>query len=267
MAGRDQPLLKDNLLVKAAVEAGQIGMSFFEKASTNVWYKSGNSPVSQADQEIDTFLRHFLLDTCPDHGWLSEETEDDAVRLENKRVFIVDPIDGTRGFIAGKKEWCISIAIVEDGRPIEGILHCPALGKTIYAAKNKGIAVDGAFEEKSDLQRARPLVTGSSKLIESIRNIPGMPMDTTAFIPSLAYRLSLVATGQLDAAFARPGASEWDIAAADIILEEARCILSDKNGQKLRYNRREVSSPALIATTVSRQTEILGLANSSGILH
>ncbi|MEM9277030.1 MAG: 3'(2'),5'-bisphosphate nucleotidase CysQ [Pseudomonadota bacterium] len=262
----DPPSLKDNLIVSAAVKAGEIGMSYFQKDTNNIWYKSGNSPVSQADKEIDEFLRQRLLGNRPDHGWLSEETEDTPKRLDNNRLFIVDPIDGTRGFIAGKKEWCISIAVVENDRPIEGVLHCPALGKTIHAFKGQGVTVDGSHSGSPKIQRQRPLVTGSKKLIEVIRDIPGTPMDTTDFIPSLAYRLSLVATGELDAAFARQGASEWDIAAADIILEEAGCVLSDKNGTQIRYNRKNVASPALVASSADRQKEILGLANSSGIL-
>ncbi|MEM7215622.1 MAG: 3'(2'),5'-bisphosphate nucleotidase CysQ [Pseudomonadota bacterium] len=257
---------KDSLIVTAALEAGDIGMRYFRDSATDVWYKSGNSPVSQADREIDSHLKYSLMNKTSGYGWLSEETEDNRERLECNRLFIVDPIDGTRGFIAGKKEWCISIAIVENGRPVEGVLHCPALDKTVYAKKGGGLFVEGEKTVQENNNRVRPLVTGSKKLIETIRNIPGKPMNTLDFIPSLAYRLSLVATGTLDAAFARQGASEWDIAAADIILEEAGCILTDKRGKNIRYNRKNVASPALVATSIEKQTEILGLANSSGIL-
>ena len=244
-------------------------MSYFQNDATDIWYKNGNSPVSQADQEIDRFLRQHLLRQKPDHGWLSEETEDDQSRLDSDKLFIVDPIDGTRGFIKGQSEWCISIAVVENGKPVEGVLHCPALDRIIYASSGEGIFVNGQKfgAGAENRKRDRPLVTGSRKLIETINGLPDQPMDVTSFIPSLAYRLSLVATGELDGAFARPGASEWDIAAADIILQEAGCCLSDKSGRLLDYNKPEVRSPSLIAASLNRKQEILALANSTGILH
>ncbi|MGI9350568.1 MAG: 3'(2'),5'-bisphosphate nucleotidase CysQ [Rhizobiaceae bacterium] len=261
--------MSTKLIVSAALEAGKIAMAYFRNETTDVWYKNGNSPVSQADHEIDRFLHQHLLQHKPDHGWLSEETEDNQARLENNRLFIVDPIDGTRGFIKGQSEWCISIAIVEQGKPVEGVLHCPALNRTIYASSGEGILVNGQKHgfDPSSPTRSRPLVTGSRKLIETITDLPDQPMDVSAFIPSLAYRLSLVATGELDGAFARPGASEWDIAAADIILQEAGCCLSDKKGNMLVYNKPEVRSPSLIAANLNRKQEILALANSTGILH
>ncbi len=256
---------EDRLIVAAAKEAGRIGLSYFGKDSTNVWYKSGNSPVSEADKAIDEYLGNTLLAAKPDHGWLSEETEDNNARLEKSRVFIVDPIDGTRGFIAGKAEWCVSIAIVEDGLPVEGVLCCPAMGKTIYAARGRGVYCDGArLLDRSE--RKTPRVTGSKKLIEHMRNIDGFGAVVTDFIPSLAYRLSLVALGELDGAFARPGASEWDVAAADVILSEAGCKLADKQGNTLSYNKAKTGSPSLVASHLSRQREIFTLANSSGIL-
>lgn len=252
--------------MEAAIEAGHIGMTFFKEADTDVWYKSGNSPVSEADTAIDRFLKERLLDQFPDHGWLSEETEDDLIRLDAERVFIIDPIDGTRGFLAGRPEWCVSIAIVENNRPVEGILHCPALAKTIHATRGAGLKVSGGASSAAQ-SRSRPVVTGSRKLIETIRDLPGQPFDVSEFIPSLAYRLSLVATGEIDSAFAWPGASEWDVAAADIILEEAGCCLVNKTGEPIRYNRRNTSLPSLIATSRESSDKILSLANSHGILH
>ena len=261
-------LWKSSLIVSAALEAGKIGMHYFQNKETDIWYKSGNSPVSQADREIDQFLREHLLNNTNDHAWLSEETEDNSERLKSSRLFIVDPIDGTRGFIAGKKEWCVSIAMVEDGRPVEGVLHNPALNRTIYARKGLGLFMEGLQPQtQRHAARPRPRVAGSKKLMEDINRLPGNPMDTIEYISSLAYRLSLVADGTLDAAFARQGASEWDIAATDIILEEAGCMLSDRNGREIRYNKQNVASPALIATPISQQREILDLVNTFGFLH
>ena len=256
---------EEQLIVAVAKEAGRIGLSYFQKNNTNVWYKHGNSPVSEADKAIDDYLGRTLRGAEPDYGWLSEETEDNNNRLAKKRVFIVDPIDGTRGFIAGKPEWCISIAVVENGKPVEGVLCCPALDKTVYASRGAGIFVgEDRFSRLPD--RTRPRVTGSNKLIELMRGLEGFEADVLDFIPSLAYRLSLVASGELDGAFARPGACEWDVAAADIILSESGCRLTDANGTELSYNKARITSPALVAAHLSRQDEIFTLANSSGIL-
>jgi len=256
----------NSLLISTALKAGKIGMSYFREADTKVWYKSGNSPVSEADKAIDDYLKKHLLENLPDHGWLSEETADDHQRLETSRVIIVDPIDGTRGFIAGNPQWCIAIAVVENGRPVESILHCPALDKTIYAQAGKGLTIRGQ-QSVERVETQRPKVTGSKKLIEVMRELPGTPFDVMDFIPSLAYRLSLVATGELDGAFARQGAQEWDVAAADLILHEAGCSLIDRQGQGLTYNRRNTSVSSLIASPLEKQSEILALANSHRILH
>jgi len=253
------------LLLTTALEAGKIGLKYF-KSKNDVWYKQGNSPVSQADKEIDDFLRLTFQSERNDYGWLSEETEDDDARLKCKKVIIADPIDGTRGFIEGKNEWCISIAIIKDHRPVEAILHCPALERTFLASKGKGIELIGANSTPLN-ETNKPLVTGSKKLIETISDLPDTPFDVMPFIPSLAYRLVLVAIGELDGAFARGGASEWDIAAADLILEESECCLTDINGNPIRYNQSNVIAPALIATHNKRYKNILGLAKLAGFLH
>ncbi len=253
------------LLLELALKAGEIGLKYF-KSDNQVWYKQGNSPVSQADKEIDDYLRMNFLQARPDYGWLSEETEDNVERLKCDRVVIADPIDGTRGFIDGRDEWCISIAIVENNKPIEAILHCPALERTFLASKGQGLELIGTpFEKKH--RTVKPLVTGSKKLIETMKDLPDAPFAVMDFIPSLAYRLALVAIGELDGAFARAGASEWDIAAADLILEEAGCRLTNDKQAMLSYNQEKVHAPALIATHNNRYEEIFALAKQAGFLH
>lgn len=265
MAGNRKRGPDAQLLLDVVLEAGRIGMKYF-KSENQVWYKEGNSPVSQADHEIDAFLKSNLELARNDYGWLSEETEDNRERLGNERVFIADPIDGTRGFINGRNEWCISVAIVEADRPIEAILHCPALDQTFLASKNKGLEILGD-KPKAVAGYSKPLVTGSKKLITTIEEHPDQPFEVMEFIPSLAYRLALVAAGGLDAAFARKGASEWDIAAADLILEESGCILSDTNRSAIRYNQENVKVPSLIATSKKQHESIFTLAKRAGFLH
>jgi myo-inositol-1(or 4)-monophosphatase len=253
-----------NLLVKLAKEAGMLGMRYFQGENA-VWYKEGNSPVSEADKEIDGFLRTSIARQRPKYGWLSEETPDSEERLSAQRVVIADPIDGTRGFIAGDSRWCISIALVDNARPLCGVLHVPALGQTFAAGIGTGLILEN-LEAKPDEVRARPNVTGSKKLIERLRDDPLQAFDVADFIPSLAYRLALVASGHLDGAFARPGASEWDVAAADIILREAGAVFTDHQSNEIRYNQKNVRLPSLLATTKSSHKKIVGLAKPAGIL-
>lgn len=265
MAANNQRTRDANLLLDLALHAGEIGLKYF-KSENQVWYKEGNSPVSQADKEIDDYLRLNFSQARPDYGWLSEETEDNIQRLTCDRVVIADPIDGTRGFIGGRDEWCISIAIVENGLPIEAILHCPALERTFLASKGQGLELIGTPFPK-ETKAIKPMVTGSKKLIETIKDLPDAPFAVMDFIPSLAYRLALVAVGELDGAFARGGASEWDIAAADLILQESGCRLTDDKQAILSYNRERVQVPALIATQNNRYEEIFALAKQADFLH
>ena len=259
-----QDLGDAELLEKAAMFAGDISMKFFQ-ASNEVWYKSGNSPVSEADQQVDEFLRETFVKLRPDYGWLSEETDDDPARLGKQKVVVVDPIDGTRGFIDGRVEWCISIAVVEDGRPVEAVLFCPALAR-MYQASAGGGAKENGIPIKTAPARQLPKLTGSKKLIQTIRENMSDKFEVTDFVPSLAYRIAMVATGELDGAFARPGASEWDLAAADLILSEAGGKITNIAGEILSYNRPNVNSPALVAASCDCHANILELAKASGIL-
>ena len=260
------PFGADTLLIgQAAKAAGEIALKYFKASENKVWVKSGDSPVSQADREVDAYLKTTLTGERPDYGWLSEETEDDQQRTNQSRVFIVDPIDGTRGFLEGRPEWCISAALVEDGRPISAVLHCPALERTFTAESGVGIEDSGKPCRVSD--RPETLrVTGSKKLNALMTTAFAKEAEVIPFIPSLAYRFAMVAAGELDAAFARPGASEWDIAAADLILQEAGGRLSAADGETLIYNKADVRSPALVAGPAEYHGEILSLAKASGIL-
>jgi len=128
-------------LVDAAVAAGELALRFFRpgaETSADVQHKAGGSPVTEADLLVDGFLREHLGQLLPEAGWLSEETADSHARLDRRRVLIVDPIDGTRGYAAGDARWAVSIALVEDGRPIAGVVHAPAMGETFTAERGGG---------------------------------------------------------------------------------------------------------------------------------
>ena len=125
------------LLKQAALEGGQLALTYFRKNPTR-WSKAGGSPVTEADMAVDILLRTSLLAARPRYGWLSEETADDPVRLQRESVFVVDPIDGTRGFIDGDDRWCVSLAVVRDGRPQVAVLYAPARDEVYTAMRGEG---------------------------------------------------------------------------------------------------------------------------------
>ncbi len=220
-------------------------MGYFRQ-NPEVWLKGGSSPVSEADYAADKFLRETLLAARPDYGWLSEETVDDTARLKARRTFIVDPIDGTRGFLDGRSEWCVSAAVTEGGRPLVGVLECPAKKETYLATAGAGAFKDG-----------KPLTIGSSRSpalvggpVSMINAMPSGLRDRvkrSEYIPSLAYRIAMVADGRLDATFIKPNSQDWDLAAADLILHEAGGAILDAEGVSPTYGGRETVHGSLVA--------------------
>ncbi|RCL00723.1 MAG: myo-inositol-1(or 4)-monophosphatase [Candidatus Tokpelaia sp. JSC189] len=201
-----------------------------------VWIKTGNSPVCEADLAVDAFLKRTLLDTRPDYGWISEETGDERAARPFHRFFIVDPIDGTRGFLEGKVEWCISIAVVENGHPIAGVLECPVKNEHYLARKGKPALLNGnVIQIALPPCRERSVISCRSSMI---RKLPRAFVDCVTLktdIPSLAYRLALLSRGCLDAVFIRSGCHDWDIAAADIILRQSGGIIVGLEEQSVLY--------------------------------
>lgn len=239
-AREDLPLLRD-----AAREAGVIAMRYFGK-NPQVWMKGGTSPVSEADHAADAYLRETLLAARPDYGWLSEETADDPIRLVARRTFVVDPIDGTRGFLEGLRSWCVSVAVVEDGRTLAGVLECPAREETYWALPGKGAFRNGRpIRVRAPGQTAD--VAGPKPLIDLLPAEWQGRLNRVPHIPSLAYRLAMVANGALDATFVKPNAHDWDIAAADLILREAGGALLDQHGHAPRYAGEVIRHGALAA--------------------
>ena len=253
------------LLQEITRNAGKIAMQYYRN-DNQVWMKPGDSPVSQADLAVNEYLQKHLLSARPNYGWLSEETEDNAERLEQKRIFVVDPIDGTRGFIEGKDEWCVSVAIVEEARPLAAILECPALNETYCASTNSQSRMNSNLININNSDEIS-LVTGSRKINNLMNDMDLNNLKSTKFIPSLAYRIALVAAGKIDLALARPGAHDWDLAAVDLILANAGGSLFDLDGKKLLYNRNKLQHKSLLACATHHQKSALALAKSAGILH
>ncbi len=252
-----------DLLTGIAKEAGAIAMRWFRE-DPQVWMKEGNSPVSEADFAVDEFLKEQLLSARPDYGWLSEETDDDLDRLNAGRTFVVDPIDGTRGFISGSKQWCVSIAVVENNRPVAGVLECPALQQIITAHAAGGAMMNGKPISSGVTEQAEIIrVTGPRSLQTAVGDLSDLNMKRTPFVPSLAYRLAMMAMGEIDLALARGSAKDWDLAAADLIVHEADGRLSDLEGSALHYNCRDIRHGTLVASRSSAHNEMLDLARQA----
>ncbi|WP_273719067.1 MULTISPECIES: 3'(2'),5'-bisphosphate nucleotidase CysQ [Bartonella] len=216
-----------NLLRDVCREAGDLAMRYFG-CSLDVWIKEGDSPVSEADFAVDHFLKEKLLGARPNYGWISEETKDNREQQGYERYFVVDPIDGTRGFLSGSPYWCISVAIIENGRPIVGVLQCPAQGDVYAAVTGGGATLNGIKLPRLAFQVHRKYKISldkslAQKLPDDFRN----KVSFYHYLPSLAYRIVLVAQDEIDIVLVRPNCHEWDIAAADLILQECGgCFLS-----------------------------------------
>jgi myo-inositol-1(or 4)-monophosphatase len=246
--------------VDVAQSAGVMALDFFrpgEKTSASIFHKAGGSPVTEADYLVDRFLKQRLEDLLPEAGWLSEETEDTDARLSKRLIFVVDPIDGTRSFASGHPYWAIALALVQDGRPLFGVVHAPALGETYVAVKGAGARLNGEIIKVSKRMTLRPdaKVAAPASLAAELRK-SGLEFTLQPRIPSLAMRIVLVASGALDAGFAAENAHDWDIAAADLILEEAGGRLASLDGQTLTYNRGETRHGVLTAAPAQIHAEV-----------
>lgn len=244
------PVRDLDLLMKAALSAGEIAERYFHGSFEVQDKGDGQGPVSDADLEIDRMLREELLDARPDYGWLSEETEDGEARLGNERVFIVDPIDGTRSFVNGRKTFAHSLAIAERGKVIVAVVHMPLRGFTYHAVSGGGAFLNGAEmaqSGRSDIAEARVLAAGPQLKPELWPG--GVPPVDRHFRSSLAYRLCLIAEGRFDGMVTLRDAWEWDIAAGDLICREAGAIITDRHGALLEFNNKVPQQPGVLAAS------------------
>jgi len=235
------------LLRSSAVTAGIIASGYFRK-DVKTWTKGFDSPVSEADIVVDKYLRAALEAARPGYGWLSEESVDEPARLDCKRVFVVDPIDGTRGFIKGVDSWCVCIAVVEDGIAIAGVVYAPVRDEMYEASTGGGARLNGRpILRRRPPDRHAPLIPAPGAVHHELQEA-GLDYIRGPHYPSLAYRLVQVATGHLDATVARRGSNDWDIAAAAVILGEAGVDFADVCEEALRFNKADVRHGALAAS-------------------
>ena len=233
------------LLRATAVAAGIIASGYFRR-DIKSWTKSNASPVSEADIIVDRYLAASLLAMRPAYGWLSEETADNPSRLDCDRVFIVDPIDGTRAFLRGEDCWTVCLAVVEKGVPVAGVVYAPARNEMYEASLGGGARLNGEPLVRHRRPGSPPMIPAPGAVHQEMQ-AEGLHYTRGPMYPSLAYRLVQVATGKLDAAVARRGSQDWDIAAAAVILSECGLDFADVCTGFPQFNKRDVRHGALAA--------------------
>ncbi len=235
------------LIRAAALEAGRLAQAH-QRQGLKVRRKPGGSPVTSGDEAVDRFLRAELTRARPDYGWLSEETADDGSRLRTGRTFMVDPVDGTSAYLKGRPWWVVSVAVVQNGRPLAGVVVAPELGEVFEAEAGGGARLnDDAIHASARDVLEGAAVLGDAKLMADPRWPETWPPMHIASRNAVAYRLALVAAGRFDAVLAFSRKSDWDLAAADLIAREAGAVVSDHTGAPLRFNSPQARSASLIA--------------------
>jgi myo-inositol-1(or 4)-monophosphatase len=254
---REATLLRDTVR-----RAGALALSLFRTELKN-WTKGASSPVSEADIAVNDLLESRLRSATPDFGWLSEESADDETRLGKRLVWIVDPIDGTRGYLAGREDWCVSVALVEGASAVLAAVFAPASDEFFFAMRGQGATRnDVPIHATSGTNLDFPRIAGPKPLVERLNRSGG---EITLFprIGSLALRLCRVAEGHLDAAFAGGQSRDWDLAAANLIVQEANGKMTTLSGDAILYNRREVTHGVLVAAGRDRHASIVSHFRSS----
>tara|TARA_X000001036_G_scaffold231817_1_gene216608 strand:- start:5227 stop:6006 length:780 start_codon:yes stop_codon:yes gene_type:complete len=237
------------LALDASKEAGKIIMQYY-RADYEIKEKGYHNPVTTADNEADSFLKSTLTDAMPEYGWLSEETVDSKDRLDKDRVWIVDPLDGTKEFIEGVPHFVVSIALVDKGIPIIGVLHNPVTEETFYAAKGEGAYLNKIRYHCSIKASTKEMVILNSRS-ETRRGL-WEPYKTKfkelRAIGSVAYKMGLTATGKADIFATLRPKNEWDVCAGTCLINEAGGKVIDLNGNELSFNNQKtLIEPGLIA--------------------
>ena len=239
------------LLKEAALEAGAIAMTFFE-SDVKTWEKEPDHPVTEADLKVNDYLEKKLRGARPDYGWLSEETADTPDRLSSQRIFIVDPIDGTRAFMNGQPHFCVALAVLDRGYPVASVLYAPVFNELYSALIGKGSRRNGVpinVSGRQDLENCRMIA--DPRLFESDQWPSPWPTFKYPDVHpnSTAYRLALVADGRWDGVVVMRRKFDWDVAAAALLVLEAGGKASCHMGQDFFYNQKIAAQRSLIAAS------------------
>ena len=280
-----EPLAADMALLRAAViEAGARALALYGRP-VEVARKADGTEVSEADHAANAVLEARLMGARPDYGWLSEESADDEARLSRRHVWIVDPIDGTRAFLRGRGEWTVSAALVEDGAPVLAIVFNPVTGERFEAVRGAGACLFGAArdgergcEEGDGTGKAgQPLRVSRRARLDGARLIVAegflrrrewrgpWPRVERLWVNSIAYRVALVAAGRAEATVSLGPKSEWDLAAASLLVQEAGGIVSDGSGAPLTFNRPHPRLASVVAAGPALYAEIMRRLAEAGL--
>lgn len=249
------------LIERAVRAAGPIAKKFFG-GTYRQWDKGKGQPVTEADMAVDLFLRETLRAARPRYGWLSEETADDPARLQAEHVFVVDPIDGTIGFMKGKPQFTICAAVVRAGRPIAGVILNPMTDECFTARQGAGAHLNGEpihVSARAELPGCRMLGAKDMFAHPGWAAAPNTPwpemiVETRS---SIAYRMALVASGAFDATIALSAKRDWDLAAGDLIVQEAGGRVTSHDGTLLRYNEPDALQRSLACAGPALHTRLL----------
>ncbi len=214
----------------------------------------------------NALIEGALRAATPDYGWLSEESADESGRLASRFVWVVDPIDGTRAYLAGREDWCVSVALVEGNEPVLGAVFAPVTREFFWAARGAGAFLnDQPIVASGGIELLPPKIAGPKPLVDGL----GLPVDAAPIHPrigSLALRLCRVAEGRLDLAFVGGRSHDWDLAAAHLIVQEAGGRMSTLGGDPIVYNRADVTHDVLVAAGRERHASVIAHFRNQSVL-
>jgi myo-inositol-1(or 4)-monophosphatase len=245
--------------IEAAIAASRTVFARFTPGAIETEYKIGHDPVTEADRALDAVLRQALL--RDGEGWLSEESVDDPIRLQSSRVWVVDPLDGTREFVKGIPEFCVSIGFVENGRPVAGGIYNPATDETFLGSIESGVTYNGKPAHPSQRTSVEGAVVLASR--SEVKRGEWKPFENAAFtirpMGSVAYKLALVAAGLADITFTLTPKNEWDVVAGAALVLSAGGFVSTLEKKDLTANRRDPLLSGLLACGPLLKDQLLAL--------
>lgn len=243
--------------VRITRAAGDVIMRYY-RSPFDVHDKKPDNPVTDADFAADNLLNERLLALLPQAGWLSEETVDNPQRLDKELVWVVDPLDGTKEFVMGIPEFSVSVALVQNGDPLLGVILNPATGELYSAIRGQGLRFNDQAGSASDRISLQGAVVDASRSEWKRGEFDAFKeLVTVNVMGSIAYKLARVAAGQADATWSRGPKNEWDICAGALLVQEAggRCV--DLNGDPFTFNRPGPKVNGIIADNGHLHQEIM----------
>lgn len=250
------PVSDAQLLFDTVREAGELGLSLARKKGLQHWTKPDGSHVTEGDLAINALFEERLRALRPKDGWLSEETPDTPQRLLSERLWIIDPIDGTRAFMEGRGSWCVAAALAVKGRPVLAAVYRPASEEFFAATAGEGATLNGDVLRIADSDRLEGAqIAGNRKALAAL-HATGIDADDSGALP-LQLRLAHVAAGRLGGAVSAGQRNDWDLAAGELLVIEAGGAVSGTSGEGYIYNRPEPWQQGLVAAGAKRHAALI----------